>query len=91
MIDDSLSPAQRSLRVLLAAHTHQTDTETQQARAERVNRASRDRFADQVDPDHILKPEERAKRARSARRAYYTALALRSSRARALRCIDEQK
>ena len=85
MIDDSLSPAQRSLRVLLAAHTHQSDAETQQAQAEQVDRASRDRFAEQVDPDHTLKPEERAKRARNARRAYYTALALRSSRARAIR------
>lgn len=91
MIDDSLSPAQRSLRVLLAAHTHQADTEAQQARAERIDRASRDRFADQVDPDHTLKPEERAKRARSARRAYYTALALRSSRVRAIRRSGGEK
>jgi hypothetical protein len=44
-----------------------------------------DRFERQVDPDGTLPADERAKRAESARKAYFTALALRSSRARAAR------
>jgi hypothetical protein len=41
-----------------------------------------ERFEREVDPDGILPPAERARRAKAARRAYFTGLALRSSRAR---------
>jgi hypothetical protein len=41
-----------------------------------------DRFAKQVDPDGVLPPEERAKRADSARRAYFLGLAAKSAKAR---------
>jgi hypothetical protein len=41
-----------------------------------------DRFERQVDPDGTLKPEERARRAGHARKAYFTRLALRSAQAR---------
>jgi hypothetical protein len=41
------------------------------------------RFERQVDPEGLLAVEERARRATAAMRAYFTALALRSSRARA--------
>lgn len=40
------------------------------------------RFEDQVDPDRLLLPEERAKRVESARRAYYTRIALKSAASR---------
>ena len=83
------TPNERALRVRLAAGAHHDDPEDQQARADRVTRASADRFADQIDPDRKLKPEERARRARNARRAYYTSLALHSSRARAARRADD--
>jgi hypothetical protein len=89
MADNSnLSPSQRAFRARLAAHAHQADAETTRARAEHIARISTDRFANQVDPDHHLPPEDRAKRARSARRAYYTALAFHSSRARSQRHGD---
>jgi hypothetical protein len=39
----------------------------------------------QVDPDGVLDPVERARRAEHARRAYFTDLALRSAKARAIR------
>jgi hypothetical protein len=42
-----------------------------------------ERFERQVDPDGVLSAQERARRAGAAMRAYFTALALRSSRARA--------
>jgi len=89
MTDDDLTPEQRSLRMRLAAHAHSAAAEDQHARARRVDRICHDRFEDQVDPDRVLKPEERAKRARSARRAYYTGLALRSSRARTAQRRDD--
>jgi hypothetical protein len=41
-----------------------------------------DRFDRQVDPDGTLPPEERARRAAHARRAYFQGLALKSARAR---------
>jgi hypothetical protein len=89
MADNSnLSPNLRAFRVRLAANAHQEDAETTRARVEHIARISTDRFADQVDPDRHLPPEDRAKRARNARRAHYTALAFRSSRARSPRHGD---
>ena len=43
------------------------------------------RFERQVDPDLLLTPEERQRRALYARKAYMTGLALKSSRARRAR------
>ena len=43
------------------------------------------RFEREVDPDGTLPPDERAKRARNARKAYYQALAIKSAKARARR------
>lgn len=44
-----------------------------------------ERFEREVDPDGALPPEERARRARQARTAYFTRLALKSASARAKR------
>ena len=41
------------------------------------------RFFVDVDPEGLLPPEERQRRAESARKAYFTRLALRSAQARA--------
>jgi hypothetical protein len=51
------------------------------ARTELVRRALLDRFERQVDPDCVLSPEERARRAGNARKAYFARLALRSAQA----------
>ncbi len=40
------------------------------------------RFEREVDPDGLLPHSERSRRAEAARKAYFTALALKSSRAR---------
>jgi hypothetical protein len=50
-----------------------------------------DRFEREVDPDGVLAPEERARRAEYLRKAYFTRLALKSakSRARRARSHDE--
>jgi hypothetical protein len=47
-----------------------------------ARRAFNARFEDQVDPDHVLTPAERAKRAEMARKAYFARLALKSAQVR---------
>jgi hypothetical protein len=44
-----------------------------------------DRFERQVDPDGTLSPEDRARRAGHARKAFYLRLALKSAQARRAR------
>lgn len=40
------------------------------------------RFEDEVDPERVLSPAERSRRAESARKAYYQRLALKGAQAR---------
>lgn len=47
-----------------------------------ARKAAQDRFEREVDPDGTLSPQERARRAESARKAYFTRLALKSAQAR---------
>jgi hypothetical protein len=82
MGEEDLTPAQRSLRAKLAAHTSWANTSDRAARTAAARKAANERFARQVDPDGTLPPRERAERAENARKAYFTALALRSTRAR---------
>ena len=79
--EQGLSPAERSLRARLAAHSmhaqHDAQKTTTAARA-----AFLARFEAEVDPDGRLSPEERRRRAEHARSAYFTRLALASAKAR---------
>ncbi|PZS03652.1 MAG: hypothetical protein DLM56_08680 [Pseudonocardiales bacterium] len=50
-----------------------------------ARKAMLDRFDRQVDPDGLLDPADRARRAEHARKAYYTRLALQSVAARRAR------
>lgn len=77
----SLSPSERILRAKLAAHTKWATTDPVEGTAA-ARAAFLDRFEDQVDPDRVLDPVERARRAASARKAYFTRLALKSAQAR---------
>jgi len=76
-----LTPAERTLRARLAAHTmhaqHDARETTAAARA-----AFLDRFEAEVDPDGVLTPEERRRRAEHARSAYFTRLAFERAKAR---------
>ena len=78
---DRLSPAERTLRGRLAAHSkwakHDPVDGTASARAEFLSRFERD-----ADPDGTLPRAERARRAEHLRKAYFTRLALASARAR---------
>ena len=74
-----LSPSQRSLRARAAAHAlhAQGGTTTKAATA-----AFLTRFERQVDPDGILAPDERARRADHALKSHMAGLSLKASRAR---------
>lgn len=77
-----LTPAEKSLRSQIAAHTSWANTEDRSARTEPARRALLDKFEREVDPDGTLPPAERAKRAEHARKAYFARLALKSAQAR---------
>jgi hypothetical protein len=74
--------ADRSLIARLAAHESWANTADPSARTAPARRVLMERFERQVDPDGILSPVERARRAGHARRAYFARLALRSAQAR---------
>lgn len=74
-----MTPEERTLRARLAAHAQHAQGKTNTNAARQALQA---RFEREVDPDGVLSPEERAKRAWHARSAYYTRIALQASRAR---------
>jgi hypothetical protein len=78
---DGRSPAERRLAAQVGAHARWSRTvdrsATQPARDALMARFERD-----VDPDGTLPPDIRVRNARSARKAYFAALALKSVRAR---------
>jgi hypothetical protein len=77
-----LTPEQRAMRASIAAHVQWAKESDPTARTERARRAFLERFEREADPDGVLHPGERARRAEHLRRAYFTRLALASSRAR---------
>lgn len=66
----------------IAAHARWAKTEDRSAATQAARDALARKFEDQVDPDRLLTEDERARRADSARRAHFQALALKSARAR---------
>lgn len=78
-------PSDRILIARLAAHVRWSRAEDRTAATSAARTAAMDRFERQVDPDGILAPEERARRAESARKAYFIKLALKSAQARRAR------
>ncbi len=79
-----MTPAQRILAARAAAYAqhakHDPRETTKAARATFLAR-----FENEVDPEGTLPPAERQRRAEAARKRYFTALALRSSRVRSAR------
>lgn len=73
----------RSQIARIAVHTSWSKTIDRTARTAPANRAFMARFEKQVDPDGLLAPEERAKRAESAKKAYFLQLGRKSAKARA--------
>lgn len=86
-----MTPEQRRMSATAAVHASWAKTVDRTARTAPATAASMARFERQVDPDGVLSPVERAKRAESARRAYFTGLALKSSLARAKRAKGKNR
>lgn len=80
-----VDPTERTLTARAMAHHSWAKTEDRNKRTAPGRAAADARFERQVDPDGVLDPVERAKRAESARKAYFTELALKSHRARLAR------
>ncbi len=77
-----LSPEQRSLRGRLGAHALHARVSDPQAHTAPARQAFLERFEREVDPDGVLTPEDRARRAEHAKQAYFLRLALRSAQSR---------
>jgi len=77
----SRTPAERNLRARLGAYARHARHDSQKATA-KARAAFLDRFEREADPDGVLSPQERARRAAHLRSAYFTRLALASARAR---------
>jgi hypothetical protein len=90
-MSQSLSPAERSLRGQLAAHTSWAHTDDRSARTANARKAALDRFQNEVDPEGVLLPQERAKRAEHLRKAYFARLALKSAQVRRRRASLPQE
>ena len=79
-----LTPEQRRLRGQFAAHARWSKQDPKEGTAA-ARKTFLDRFEREVDPGGTLPPEERARRAASAKSAYFKNLAYQSSRARQAR------
>lgn len=84
---DSLTPAQRTTRARLAAHELHAQRDSRQTSAN-GRAAFLATFERQVDPDGVLDPTERRRRAEHAKRAYFQRLALKSAQARRRRAAE---
>lgn len=79
---NEMTPEQRSLRAKIATYTSWANTADRAARTAAARKAANDRFANQLDPDGVLPPDERARRAESASRAHFSRIAMLSAKAR---------
>jgi len=77
--------SERHIAASIAAHESWAHTPDRSARTANARAALMQKFEDQVDPDGTLPPDERARRAEHARKAYFQRLALKSAKARRLR------
>jgi len=78
----SSTPSERALAARVAAHTRWSQTADRAAATAPARKGLQQRFEREVDPDGTLSPAERARRAQSARTAYFTRLSLRSAQSR---------
>lgn len=74
--------AQHVINGRIGAHESWARTEDRTARTAPGTKAFLARFERQVDPDGVLSPAERERRAEHARKAYFARLGQKSGRAR---------
>lgn len=75
-------PQIKILVAKIAAHSRWAKEPDRAAATAAARQAALDRFEREVDPDGVMTPEERSRRAASARKAYFARLALKSAQAR---------
>ncbi|WP_222267407.1 hypothetical protein [Modestobacter marinus] len=78
----SCPSSDRALIARLAAHESWAKAANRSARTAPARAALVSKFEREVDPNGVLPPAERARRAEHARKAHFTRLALRSAQAR---------
>jgi hypothetical protein len=78
-------PTLSSLAAKVAAHASWKNTEDRTARTAKARAAALARFENEVDPNGVLPPEERRRRAEHARREHLARISLRSAKVRRLR------
>lgn len=78
----SETPAERALHSRVASHSRWAHEPDRTAATEPARAGLQARFERQVDPNGVLDPAERAKRAESARKAFYADLTRKSIAAR---------
>lgn len=81
----------RRLRAQAAAHARWAHTADREAATAPARKAFIDRFEREVDPDGVLDPVERARRAASAKKAYFLGLAAKSAETRSRRKARGQR
>ena len=74
-------PTTRRLAAQVAAHESWAKTQDFPTRTAYARAALQARFEDEVDPHRVLDPEDRARRVKHAKSAYYARLALKRHRA----------
>ena len=80
----TLSPAERSLRARLAAHAMHAQRDARVTTA-KARAAFLGRFGREADPEGVLPPAERQRRAQQLRSAYFAELALAAAKSRRVR------
>lgn len=80
-----MTPEQRSMRARIAAHARWAKTGDRSSATAAARRAFAERWERQVDPDGVLDPDERARRAEHAERAHFQRMAFKASYSRARR------
>jgi hypothetical protein len=76
------TPAEQSLAASAMAHQSWANTPDPTARTAPARKALLDKFTRDADPDGVLEPAERERRAEHLRKAYFKTLALRSAQSR---------
>jgi hypothetical protein len=80
-----LDAAERRMRAQIAVDVRMSMCDDRAAVTAPARKAFLDQFEREVDPDGVLLPDERARRATLARRAYMRRLALKSAKVRRIR------
>lgn len=88
----ALSPSEKSMRARIAAHARWSkyDSREHAAKMRAAGPAGDAYWLDRVDPERVLDPADRERRAKHAKAAHYARLQFASVRARARKSAGEE-